>query len=161
MSDADEIEAIRQLKYRYFRFLDQKRYDDLEELLLPDCTFSYHSGTYTYPNRDAAVAFLKERMHKPECLSLHQGHHPEITLVSPTEATGIWYLQDVVFFLDDRTRLDGNGWYDDRYVKVGGEWKIAHTGYDRSFEITTKLPDDAEVFNGFAEGGAFRAAAGF
>ena len=80
MSDADEIEAIRQLKYRYFRFLDQKRYDDLQALLLPDCTFSYHSGTYTYPNRDAAIAFLKERMHRPECLSLHQGHHPEITL---------------------------------------------------------------------------------
>jgi hypothetical protein len=161
MSDADEIEAIRQLKYRYFRFLDQKRYDDLAELLLPECTFSYHSGTYTYPNREAAVVFLKERMQKPECLSLHQGHHPEITLTSPTEATGIWYLQDVVFFLDDRTRLDGNGWYQDRYVKIGGEWKIAHTGYDRSFEITTPLPDDALVFNGFAEGGAFRAGAGF
>ena len=49
-------------------------------------------------------------MQRPECLSLHQGHHPEITLTSPTTATGIWYLQDVVFFLDDRTRLDGNGY---------------------------------------------------
>ena len=161
MSDADEIESIRQLKYRYFRFLDQKRYDDLTELCIPECTFSYHSGTHSFPNREVAVAFLKERMHKPECLSLHQGHHPEITLLSASTATGIWYLQDVVFFLDERTRLEGNGWYEDRYVKVGPDWKIAHTGYDRSFEITTPLPDNALVFNGFAEGGAFRTGAGF
>jgi hypothetical protein len=46
-------------------------------------------------------------------------------------------------------------------VKVGSDWKIAHTGYDRSFEITTPLPDNVLVFNGFAEGGAFRAGAGF
>jgi hypothetical protein len=60
----------------------------LAELLIPECTFSYHSGTYTYPNRDAAIAFLKERMQKPECLSLHQGHHPEITLLSADHRNG-------------------------------------------------------------------------
>jgi hypothetical protein len=66
-----------------------------------------------------------------------------------------------VFFLDEGTRLEGNGWYQDRYVKVNGEWKIAHTGYDRSFEVTTRIPADAHVFNGFAPGGAFRKGAGF
>lgn len=161
MTDANEIEAIRQLKYRYFRFLDQKRWDDLKALCTPDCTFAYHSGAYTYAGRDAAVAFLRKYMHHPEILSLHQGHHPEITLESAATARGTWYLQDVVFKLHEGTRLDGNGWYQDRYVKVDGEWRIAHTGYDRTFEITTKLPADAEIFNGFAKGGPFREAAGF
>jgi len=161
MNEANEIEAIRQLKYRYFRFLDQKRWDDLGALCTPDCTFAYHSGAHTYPNRDAAVAFLRKYMHHPEVLSLHQGHHPEIVLESPTTARGRWYLQDVVFKLHEGTRLEGNGWYEDRYVKVDGEWRIAHTGYDRSFEIITPIPAGAEIFNGFAEGGPFRAAAGF
>ena len=30
--------------------------------------------------------------------------------------------------------LHGAGFYHDEYVKVGGEWKIAVTGYDRTFE---------------------------
>lgn len=161
MADADEIEAIRQLKYRYFRFLDQKRFDDLRALCTDDCTFAYHAGTYTYPNPDAAVAFLRERMYRDDCLSLHQGHHPEITLHSPTTASGTWYLQDVVFFLKQGTRLEGNGWYQDRYTKIGGDWKISHTGYDRSFEVTTPIGEVHELYNGFAEGGAFRKAAGF
>ena len=32
MNDLQEIEAIKQLKYRYFRFLDTKKWDDLGHL---------------------------------------------------------------------------------------------------------------------------------
>ena len=150
-----DIEAIRNLKYAYFRLLDQKRFDELGQLLLPECTVKYHSGRYGYDGRDATVAFLKEFMSSSQVLTLHQGHHPEIALVSDTEATGIWYLHDIVINLHDNTKLEGNGFYDDRYRKVNGEWKIAHTGYRRTFDLKEPLGEVLELFNGFVEDGPF------
>ena len=39
-----EIEAIKQLKYRYFRHLDLKEWDALAELFAPDARSSYGDG---------------------------------------------------------------------------------------------------------------------
>jgi predicted GH43/DUF377 family glycosyl hydrolase len=88
-------------------------------------------------------------------MTLHQGHHPEITLLSDSEASGIWYLHDIVINLVDNTKLEGNGFYDDRYRKIDGEWKISHTGYRRTFDIKQPLGEVLELFNGFVEDGPF------
>lgn len=155
MSAHQDIESIKQLKYRYFRLLDQKRFDDLEQLLLPECTASYHNGRYGNPDRATTLAFLRAYMSRTTLLSLHQGHHPEIELVSDTEATGRWYLHDIVIDLEEKTRLEGNGFYEDRYRKVDGHWFISHTGYRRSFDLKQPLGEVIEMFNGFTEDGPF------
>jgi hypothetical protein len=151
MSLRDDIYAIEQLKYRYFRFLDQKKMDDLEQLLLPECTASYHGGRHTAPNRTVLMEFLRRTIGSQRMVSMHHGHHPEITLQSDTEATGIWYLHDIVLDFIDQTRLEGNGFYEDRYQKVGDTWKILHTGYDRTFLLIQPLGEVVELFNGFAK----------
>lgn len=149
MSANDDIYAIQQLKYRYFRFLDQKKFDALEQLLHPTCTATYHGGRYSADDRAGLMAFLRGGMSNRNLLTLHQGHHPEIQLVSATEATGIWYLHDVVIDTVNRTRLEGNGFYEDRYRKVDGDWKIQHTGYRRTFDLKQPLGEVLELFNGF------------
>jgi SnoaL-like protein len=154
MSQLD-IEAIKNLKHRYFRLLDQKRFDDLAELLLPDCAVSYHNGRYGHPDRASTIDFLKAYMSSTQVLTLHQGHHPEITLLSDNEATGIWYLHDIVINLAENTKLEGNGFYEDTYRKVNGEWKISHTGYRRTFDLKQPLGEVLELFNGFVEDGPF------
>jgi hypothetical protein len=40
MAQLEEIEAIKQLKYRYFRCLDSKRWAELAECFAPDATSS-------------------------------------------------------------------------------------------------------------------------
>lgn len=153
MTNVSDIESIKQLKYRYFRFLDQKKMDDLEQLLLPDCSADYHNGHYSYPNREKLMEFLRDGCGRRDLLlTMHQGHHPEIELISETEATGIWYLQDIVINLRTEQRLEGNGFYEDRYRKVDGNWKFAHTGYKRTFEITKPIGEITEFYNGFEEG---------
>lgn len=154
MSAQDEIEAIKQLKYRYFRLLDQKRIDELGELLTPDCTVNYHQGRYGAPNRAATLEFLRAAMTRTTLLSLHQGHHPEIELLSATEARGTWYLHDIVIDLEANTRLEGAAFYQDRYRKTDGVWQFSHTGYRRTFEFKRPL-GDGELFNGFVEDGPF------
>jgi hypothetical protein len=75
-------------------------------------------------------------------ITLHQGHHPEIEITSPTTATGIWYLEDQVIDAKRNTTLRGAAFYHDTYTKIGGIWKLQSTGYTRSFE---EVQDRAET----------------
>jgi len=54
--------------------------------------------------------------------------------VGDDEATGTWALEDTVILTDFGLTIQGAAFYEDRYVKRDGEWKILHTGYKRSFE---------------------------
>ncbi len=44
MDTATELEAIRRLKYAYFRNLDLKQFDELGRLLTENATASYEDG---------------------------------------------------------------------------------------------------------------------
>lgn len=132
--DLEEIAAIHQLKYRYFRFLDTKRFVELGELLTDDATSSYQGGKLSHTGRDAIVAFLEQSLGSADIVTMHNGHHPEIELTGPTTATGTWYLEDRVVVRSADFEIIGTLLYADRYQKVDGAWKISHTGYDRIFE---------------------------
>jgi hypothetical protein len=132
--DLEAIEAIRQLKYRYFRLLDTKRFVELGQLLTDDATTSYQDGELSFEGRDAVVAFLEQSLGSGDIVTMHNGHHPEIELTSATTATGVWYLEDRVVVRAMDFEIVGTLLYDDRYAKVEGEWKIKHTGYKRIFE---------------------------
>lgn len=132
--ELSEIEAIRQLKHAYFRFLDLKQFDELGKLLLEDATSAYQSGELSQNGRDAIVAFLRESLADPGVVTMHTGHHPEITLAAADRATGTWYLEDLVLVPAADFEIRGTALYHDEYAKVGGEWRIRHTGYERIFE---------------------------
>jgi len=133
MSNLEEIEAIKQLKYKYFRCVDKRLWDELAECLTADAVARYSGGKYAFNGRDQIIGFLKKGMTQT-LLTMHHGHHPEIKLTGPNTARGIWALEDYVIDLTRNTTLHGAAFYEDEYVKVNGEWKIKSTGYDRTFE---------------------------
>ena len=133
MSVIEDVEAIKRLKYRYFRHLDLKQWDELATTLTADATCAYDEGKYTYEGRDAILGFLRESLGDPKIVTMHHGHHPEID-VDGDRATGRWYLEDVVIFEEHGSALHGAAFYEDEYRKTGGEWRIAKTGYARTFE---------------------------
>ena len=128
-----DIRALEQLKYSYCRLLDQKRFAELGRLLLPDCTVAYGGGAITLQGRDAVTAYLTKAMGDTRMLTSHVVAHPEIE-VSGDEATGSWVLTDVVILQDMALSIRGASYYEDRYVRDGGQWLIAHTGYRRLYE---------------------------
>jgi len=134
MDTGTELEAIRRLKYAYFRTLDLKQFDQLGELLTEDATASYEDGKTTLEGRAAIVHWLSDALGSPDIVTEHHGHHPEIDLISATEATGSWYLQDRVIVPSADLEIGGTAFYADRYVKTDEGWRIAHTGYMRVFE---------------------------
>jgi hypothetical protein len=134
MDTAAELEAVRRLKYAYFRTLDLKEFDRLGELLTDDATASYEDGRTTLEGRTAIVQWLSEALGSADIVTEHHGHHPEIDLESETTASGVWYLQDRVIVASADLEIGGTAFYRDRYRKDEGEWRIAHTGYMRVFE---------------------------
>jgi ketosteroid isomerase-like protein len=134
MDTAVELEAIRRLKYAYFRTLDLKQFDQLGELLTEDATASYEDGKTVLEGRAAIVQWLSEALSSAGIVTEHHGHHPEIDFTSDTAATGSWYLQDRVIVPSADLEIGGTAFYTDRYAKVAGDWRIAHTGYMRVFE---------------------------
>ena len=57
--DLHELEAIKQLKYRYLRCIDRKLWSELRDILAEDATSSYGGGKYSFQGRDQILAFLE------------------------------------------------------------------------------------------------------
>jgi SnoaL-like domain len=134
MDIAAELEAIRRLKYAYFRTLDLKRFDELGRLLTEDATASYEDGTTVLEGRAAITEWLSSVLGDQGMITEHHGHHPEIDFTSDTTAEGTWYLQDRVIIPAADLEIGGTAFYADRYLRTGDGWRIAHTGYTRVFE---------------------------
>jgi hypothetical protein len=129
-----EIEAIKRLKYRYIRCLDQKLWDEMGTCFTDDAIALYSGGKYRYEGRDAILEFLSRSMGADTFHSSHRVHQPEIDLTSPTTATGTWAMDDVVVMTDWDLTVRGAAFYTDEYLKLDGAWKIAMTGYKRTYE---------------------------
>lgn len=136
-----DVEAIKALKYRYFRCLDSKDWDGFAACFVPDATGDY--AGLQFSDRDSLVDYMRTNM-GPGLISLHQAHHPEIA-IDGDSATGTWYLQDLILVPEHRFRLEGAAFYQDRYQRTETGWLIGHTGYQRTFEVSSKLPEGARV----------------
>jgi hypothetical protein len=134
---ARDIHEITQLKYRYLRALDTKTWGDFAACFVPEATGDYNG--LVFDDSTALVDYMRANMTEG-MLTLHQAHHPEIT-VEGDQATGHWYLQDKVIVEAFKFVLEGAAFYTDRYVRTPEGWRIAHTGYRRTFEQSYSLED--------------------
>lgn len=142
LRDLLEIEAIKRVKYAYLRCIDQKLWSEIRDLFTEDAVASYSGGKYHFEGRDEIVGFLERNMGAPTFHSSHRVHHPEIDLTGPDTAVGTWAMDDVVVMTDWNVTVRGAAFYTDEYRKVDGRWKIARTGYKRTYE---EMQSRAEV----------------
>lgn len=137
--DLEAVAAISRLKYTYLRALDTKCWDEFADTLLPDVTASYGEDL-AFDSRDALVEFMKSSL-GPQTITEHHCGHPEIDVEGDT-ATGRWYLSDTVLIPERGIALCGAAFYSDRYTRgTDGRWRIAHTGYERTYEAMMSLSD--------------------
>lgn len=141
-----DIEAIKRVKHAYFRAIDSADLALLGSLLDPGVEVHFIGGDYEWrlQGRDEYVEAIGRNFNS-EVIAQHNGHHPEITVLSETEAEGIWYLHDNFYNLSTRLFTTGSAFYHDRYRKVDGQWRIAATRYTRHYEIVTPLEDLPKV----------------
>jgi hypothetical protein len=132
-----DMEAIRQLKHAYFRCIDTANFEELAELIHDDVFVHLVGGSYEWKlqGKAAYLAEIRKSFHR-HAVGHHNGHQPEIQMQGEGEATGIWYLADHMWVLDAKFYTTGTALYWDRYLKLGGRWKIRETRYRRIYEIT-------------------------
>lgn len=131
----EDIEEIRNVKHKYFRAIDTADLELLRSILSEDFSADYKGGEYHWEIKGKAT-FVDEisKSFNSESVGCHNGHHPEITILSPTKAEGLWYLTDYYLNLRTRRITIGSALYKDTYEKVKGQWLIKEATYERIFE---------------------------
>ena len=130
----EDLEAIKRLKYRYWRCLDLKLWDEMAGCFTEDATVEYGGGKYNFRGVEEIMRFLRESLSRETgTLGYHHGHHPEIELTGETTARGVWALDNYLFNHGRKRGVRIAAYYHDEYVKIGDAWKIRHTGYTYVF----------------------------
>ena len=146
LQELSDMEDIRVLKHRYFRGIDTADAELLKDLFTDDIQVDYRGGYYriTFEGKAAMLEFLANSFNT-QTAAMHHGHMPEITITGEDTAEGLWYLEDIFINLTKKTHIIGSAIYKDRYRRVGGQWKIEHTEYDRVFETVFPLSERARL----------------
>jgi len=140
LQQLSDLEEIKVLKHRYFRGIDTADWPLLDGIFTADVNVEYIGGDYhvKLTGAEAMMEFLANSFHSG-ALAMHHGHMPEITFTGEDGAEGLWYLEDIFINLEEEFHTFGTAIYRDRYLRQGGEWRIASTVYDRVMEVTEPL----------------------
>ncbi|CAB1367660.1 nuclear transport factor 2 family protein [Denitratisoma oestradiolicum] len=135
-----DIEEIQRLKHAYFRCDDTANFEEMATLLHEDFEVNFVGGTYEWRLQGkAAFMEMTRKSFTADVVAQHHGHTPEITVLSETEASGIWYLHDNFWNLKSKRYTHGTALYRDRYVKENGRWLLRASAYERIYEIVEPL----------------------
>ncbi len=122
-----DIEEIRQLKARYFRLMDQKRWDEWLDVFVEDVRIDTPvdtPGQDPIVGRENVIAFLAPSLEG--VITCHHGHTSEIAITGPDTASGTWAMEDRLDWLPDKggAYIVGAGWYEEQYpqqTNIGAE----------------------------------------
>ncbi len=139
-----DIEDIRQVKHRYLRCVDLKLWDEIGDTLTENATLE--TGTSAFgklveiSGRPEIVAFLRAKL-GPAMLTGHTATQPEI-VVDGDMATGVWSHRETVLATKHRLVIASMGFCEERYERGSDAcWRIAWTGYVRSYEVMASMDD--------------------
>lgn len=138
------IEAIRQVKSRYFRGVDTSDGDLVRSILAADCELDYRgcctdpvSGTDFMPAMNVVLkgrdTWVSDAFQKARIVSVHHGYNADITLTGADTANAVWAFTDRFYFPEGApcSRFEGHGHYHDSYVRVDGIWLLKTTRITR------------------------------
>lgn len=123
------IESIKTLKARYFRYVDTQDWRAFRQIFSDDAVLEFQESM-DKPVRIADFMGAVEQF-LSGAVSVHHGYLPEINIESAERATGIWAMDDQIFFPDradtpgGMAGLRGFGHYHEVYVCTAGKWLIS------------------------------------
>lgn len=135
------IEAIKNVKARYWYCMDTKDWAGLRDVFTDDVVFDMRGerafargesqeglpparaagDSMVMVGADTIASFLRTAVES--WTTVHHGHAPIIEVTESDRGTGIWPLFD---YIDDgRRAMKGYGHYHEEYRKVDGRWLIS------------------------------------
>lgn len=137
----EAIEAIRQLKARYFHACDSKQPDIVRECFAPGYIELRYGRIGNFDSREDMLAVFTELACQPHIVEMHHGQNPRIEVQDADNATGIWGLY--YYLIDTRRQVVTQlaGFYDDAYVRSDGQWRITRSRYEVTSTQVFELSD--------------------
>ena len=116
--------AIGELKARYCRFLDCKRWRDVAGVFAPDGCMQFGPDIEqgAVHGREQIATLLSDMLKKAQ--TVHHVHPGEFRFHDNGEVTALWPMDDRV--ANPGFVLEGSGYYEERYRQVDGQWYIQH-----------------------------------
>ena len=139
---AHAIEAIKRTFARRLRCMDTKQWEIYPTLHTEDVVSETWDGLPDNNNwtptagsknrvigKDALTRAIRALLDGSTTVTtVHHGHTPEIELTSDTTATGIWAMEDQLWWTngDAEEHLHGYGHYNEEYRLEDGRWLISY-----------------------------------
>lgn len=137
------IEEIRQLKAKYFYYLDHHDWENWRnEVWAPEGRLEVAAEVvHTVEPRDEMIEWVKAQFRDQS--SVHHGHTPVIEIISETEAKAVWAMVDRLYRGKGHPQGEGFvlgfGHYHEAYVKLDCGWRIRSTRLTRLRAETTHI----------------------
>lgn len=122
------IEEISNLKARYVRYADEKKWSELAKLFTTEATFEAYDEKGSLLVRMKGQEEIQHAIHDNvgSAQPIHHIFSREFDFTSPTTAHAVWSMEDNIMYPEgsEFSSIRGYGHYHDTYVKVDGKWFI-------------------------------------
>lgn len=138
------IEDIKILKARRDKAVDTKDWDTYLALHAPDHR-SHNDGFPAWNSAAEMIAAVRSLM--THVISVHHSHTPRIEFESADKATGVWGMEDNIYWKqgEDDHWLRGFGFYHEIYEKLDGRWLFTFRRLERIHVLTSPGADMASA----------------
>ncbi len=126
----EAIEAIRQLKARYFHACDNKQPDLVRECFAAGQIDLRYGRIGNFSDREQMLAVFTQLACQPHIVEMHHGQNPRIEVHDADHASGIWGLYYYLIDTRRQTVTQLGGFYDDAYARRDGQWCITRSYYE-------------------------------
>lgn len=129
ISRLEAMEAIKQLKHRYFHACDTKQVALVRQCFASGSIDLQYGRIGSFSDREEMLAVFSELACQDHIIEMHHGQNPQIVVVDADNATATWGLY--YFLIDTRRDLVTQlaGFYDDSYKRVDEQWQITRSHY--------------------------------
>jgi ketosteroid isomerase-like protein len=132
-----ELQAISDLKGRRDHAVDQKDWDLYAQLHTDDYVAMSIGANPIVGGRAAADALS---VHMANVTTVHHCHTPVIEFQDQDHATGVWAMEDNLFWSrnGEKQWLRGFGFYHETYVRgADGKWRFSYRKLERTHAETS------------------------
>lgn len=141
ISALEDLEAIKRLKYDYFFFCDHKQPQNMRECFAEGTVHIDYGRIGVFDNRETLVAIFDQLACAEHIVEMHHAQNPRIDLIDSQNANGFWSLYYFLIDTQQKVATQLGGYYEDKYIKVNGTWKISSTVFNVTSTQITDVSD--------------------
>ncbi|EKT4466733.1 nuclear transport factor 2 family protein [Pseudomonas putida] len=131
----EALEAIRQLKHRYLNACDLKDVAAIRDCFAAGEVLIDYGPLGLFCDREPFLALFRELACVPRVIDLHHAANPEIDFQDADNARARWALHYQNRDGETGATRQLGGFYQDRYQRVEGQWRIVETVFRGHFEV--------------------------